>query len=99
MLRKSIDCCLFNENYNSEFLFYTLARIPQNQIFKFAGGAAQQGINKKSIEELIYSFPNLQEQTKIANFLSAIDDKIDLVATQIEKSSQFKKGLLQHMFV
>ena len=56
-----------NENYNSQFLFYTLL-YGQNQIFKFAGGAAQQGINKKSIEGLKYAFPNLREQAKIANF-------------------------------
>ena len=39
------------------------------------------------------------EQTKIANFLSAIDDKIKYCTTQIEKTEQWKKGLLQKMFV
>lgn len=42
---------------------------------------------------------NEKEQTKIANFLSAIDDKINLVAVQIEKMEKFKKGLLGEMFV
>jgi type I restriction enzyme S subunit len=45
------------------------------------------------------SFPCLEEQTKIANFLSAIDQKIEVTAQQIEQAKQWKKGLLQQMFV
>lgn len=40
-----------------------------------------------------------KEQTAIANFLSAIDEKINQTNAQIEKTEQWKKGLLQKMFV
>jgi type I restriction enzyme S subunit len=39
------------------------------------------------------------EQTKIANFLLAIDDKIKHTQMQIEKAEVWKKGLMQQMFV
>jgi len=43
-------------------------------------------------------FPCKEEQTKIANFFSAIDDKINHCQTQIDKTEMWKKGLLQRMF-
>ncbi len=43
--------------------------------------------------------PSLPEQGKIANFLNAIDSKIELINIQLEKTKTFKKGLLQQMFV
>jgi len=39
-----------------------------------------------------------REQTKIANFLSTIDKKIDAVAEAIEATECWKKGLMQQMF-
>jgi type I restriction enzyme, S subunit len=48
---------------------------------------------------VILQIPTLSEQTKIANFLSAIDDKINHTQKQIEKTEVWKKGLMQQMFV
>lgn len=43
--------------------------------------------------------PNDVEQQKIADFLSSFDQKIDVVAKQIEQLDTFKKGLLKKLFV
>jgi type I restriction enzyme S subunit len=43
--------------------------------------------------------PSNKEQTKIANFLSALDNKIKHTQKQIEQAEQWKKGLMQKMFV
>ncbi|MGL5983290.1 MAG: restriction endonuclease subunit S [Cetobacterium sp.] len=42
---------------------------------------------------------NVKEQEKIANFLSSIDKKIELVERELERNKEFKNGLLQKMFV
>lgn len=43
--------------------------------------------------------PFEEEQTKIAHFLSAIDDKITTKKTELDKLKTWKQGLLQQMFV
>lgn len=43
--------------------------------------------------------PSLPEQQKIASFLSAIDKKIKLADDQIQKMQEWKKGLMQGLFV
>ena len=95
---QSVAGFLPDETYNSKYLFYTLQQ-GINQVFKYSGGAAQQGINKQSILNLKYGFPCIDEQYKIANFLSSLDSKIDLVSRKTENTKAFKKGLLQQMFV
>ena len=52
------------------------------------------------MEKIKISIPSsINEQTKIANFLSSVDSKIDEVGKQLDESKQFKKALLQKMFV
>tara|TARA_Y100000588_G_C14257660_1_gene926240 strand:+ start:1703 stop:2914 length:1212 start_codon:yes stop_codon:yes gene_type:complete len=56
-------------------------------------------ISYKYFSEIKLPFPSLEEQQKIADFISALDRKITLVNQQIENTRTYKKGLLQQMFV
>ena len=68
--------------------------------FKLNGqGSSQLNLSKADILNFPVSLPCIEEQTKIANFLSAIDQKIEVVVQQIEQAKTWKKGLLQQMFV
>ena len=60
---------------------------------------AQPNVSSKDIEGFEISLPSKIEQNKIANFLSSIDSKIEQVGKQLDESKQFKKALLQQMFV
>jgi len=68
-------------------------------IANYGARADRMNITSENFYLMPVPFPCLEEQTKIANFLSAIDDKINLCNAQIEKTEQWKKGLLQKMFV
>ena len=46
-----------------------------------------------------FKFPAIDEQIRIANFISILDAKTNTVENQIIHTQQFKKGLLQQMFV
>jgi len=85
----------------SKFLNYRINSYEVNKAFRRkANGTAQLGIGKKTVSEQEMMCPDSkEEQQKIADFLSAIDDKISAVASQITQMQDFKKGLLQQMFV
>lgn len=80
------------ENINIKFVYEAM----QNLKFE-VGGHGRHWISIYS--NLYIDLPSLSEQTKIANFLSAIDEKIELVSNQIQDTQEYKKGLLQQMFV
>lgn len=82
------------------FCGYMMQTFPvREQIKKLATGISVLGISKSNLGKVELSIPCLEEQTKIANFLSSIDQKIEVVAQQIEQAKQWKKGLLQNMFI
>lgn len=85
-----------NLNIQLNFLFYRMQLIDFSSYIK--GSTIPHVYFKDYSQEKIY-LPCLEEQTKIANFLSAIDQKIEVVAQQIEQAKTWKKGLLQQMFV
>lgn len=65
------------------------------------GCRAAKGItlNTESLNSIVVKLPCLQEQTKIGNFLSNIDLIIKEEKKKLEDLRQWKKGLLQQMFV
>lgn len=78
------------ENVNTKFVFEAMQMINYK-----IGGHERHWISKFSILEI--DVPSIQEQTKIANFLSAIDKKINHCQNQIKKTELWKRGLLQKL--
>ncbi|GAA3599992.1 restriction endonuclease subunit S [Flavivirga amylovorans] len=56
-------------------------------------------ITFENFGNLFIPYPNLEEQAKIASYITALDIKIDTLKNKIDTTEDFKKGLLQKMFV
>ncbi|HFA48052.1 MAG TPA: restriction endonuclease subunit S, partial [Bacteroidetes bacterium] len=69
------------------------------QIMKMATGVSVLGISKTNLSKIIMKIPCIEEQKRIATFLTALDEKINKVGEQAEQMREWKKGLLQQMFV
>lgn len=89
---------LKNGNNNIHY-FYFYVKMYENRFLENQQAANIPSVSKKDAENFIIYLPSFPEQTKIANFLSAIGDKINHCGKEIEGIEQWKKGLLQGMFV
>ena len=99
----SVDVCWIRQNdyFNNYFLMsLILFGKNQNKLLNLSSGSGRVRISKKNLfNEFSFKLPSKQEQTKIVNFLSDIDLKIEVLNNKIDNSKNFKKGLLQKMFV
>lgn len=97
-------CFRPKSNINSDYLkHYFEAGMTSKGIQRVAQeGARNHGLLNIGIADFLnleIYVSSLEEQQKIADFLSAIDNKIELCEKQITDTEKFKKGLLQQMFV
>jgi type I restriction enzyme S subunit len=86
------------EGINGTFLFYSIS-FNTNHLNSHAVGSTVKSLRLPMFETMPINLPSLPDQTKIANFLSSIDEKINRTETQIQQTQAWKKGLLQNMFV
>jgi type I restriction enzyme S subunit len=80
------------------FLLYVM-RMLSRKLNTLSSGTTISYLSRQQFEQFKIPYPTLSEQTKIANFLSSIDAKIESASQQITQTQTFKKGLLQKMFV
>ncbi len=93
------DLNIIKSQENGVFLSYYLNNQKKLDIAKLAQGNSVVHLYSSQLKPLNIKLPIKSEQTKIANFLSAIDDKIAQTQAELDAVKQYKQGLLQQMFI
>ena len=80
--------------------FYQLLKFNEQNVMNLRVGSGLPNIQMKSLKRFTIKISTSEsEHNKIANFLSAIDSKIDIESQLLQKLEEQKKFLLQNMFV
>lgn len=82
---------------NNEFLYY-LAQTKKHHFIKYASGSTFLEISNSEIKKTKCTVPGTEEQTQIAAFLSALDDRIAVQNKIIEDLKILKKELCNDHF-
>lgn len=89
----------FTFSQNGLFMHYLLNTTNNNKKVKsIEMNGVQPSIKVTQLIDLKFSIPTLHEQTRIASFLSIIDEKIENQEQIISKLETIKKGYLQKIF-
>ena len=85
---------------NNKFLFYYLkSEIGQYQIISKKVGSAQGKLPIKNVKQIEVLLPPIEEQEKIANILSSLDEKIELNNEMNKTLEEMAQSIFKRWFV
>jgi len=82
-----------------DFLLYNLIAQKEELLSQSEIGATRRAITKGMIEKFLINLPPLSEQKAIAEVLSSLDDKIDLLHRQNKTLEQMAETLFRQWFL
>ena len=95
----TVDTLFYTHSFKSVLPRFVLTLFQLINWKEYNEATGVPSLSKSTIQKITVNVPSIPEQTKIANFLTAIDEKIQHITQQIEATKQYKRGLLQQMFV
>ena len=94
--QRSVAIIRPKESVYSKFCYYFFqSDYFQKELLMRSNASAQAGLYLGELAKISILIPPFIEQQKIAEILTTVDDKIEIIQTQIENTQQLKKGLMQ----
>ena len=89
---------VLHDNINTYFV-YSMTDMIKAKAERIASGSTFAEISGKMLGNLEFMFPSKPEQDKIGGYFESLDNLITLHQRKCEELREYKKGLLQQMFV
>ena len=87
------------KSFDLNFLAYMLrSNYVRNQIKILAQGVSRYNISKTKMMDISIIFPDYEEQKKIGEYFSNLDNLITIHQRKCDELKEFKKGMFQKMF-
>ena len=84
--------------YSQIFVSYYINQKLKRKISSLAKGVSISNVYNSDLKKLRATLPSLPEQKKIATFLTAVDERIQLLQKKKSKLADYKKGVMQQLF-
>jgi len=84
-------------NIYGKFVAYCITNIKNKELSSYAQGTTIIHLYAKDFKDMKIKLPNLKEQQKIAEVLTACDDEINLLNLKLENLKKQKQGLMQKL--
>lgn len=88
----------YENTFDTDYLYYMLSSdLVYLQYVNLAAGSSVKNLNKEKVSKLLITYPAKDEQKRISEILSDVDDLIFTLEKQITKKKTVKQGVMQEL--
>lgn len=93
----TVDTLFYTHSFKNVIPYFIYLVFQSINWRKYSEATGVPSLSKNIIEPIKILLPPLPEQQKIAEILSTVDDKIEIIDQQITETQKLKKGLMQRL--
>jgi type I restriction enzyme S subunit len=93
-----IRCDEIEFYYKFIFQYFRRFKFINQEIARYIASSSQPALAMENIRKFKIIVPEIEEQTKIATFLTSVDKSINILQKKKAELEQYKKGVMQKLF-